>query len=121
MSALDHRSSVDAAEQLPDGTTVQLRRVRLRDLDALSSLAARGGIVCEEFELARLVRSDPAERLVMCATTVVDSTETVVGIGVIELGRSATMPSLILVDPAYGRSLARWLAESLVDRARPAA
>jgi hypothetical protein len=121
MSALDHRSSVEAAEELPDGTLVSLRRVRLRDLDALISLAARGGILCEQFELARLVRSDPAERLVMCATTLVDATETVVGIGVIELGSSATMPSLILVDPAHGRSLARWLAESLVARARAAA
>jgi hypothetical protein len=121
MSALDHRSSLGAAEQLSDGTPVSLRRVRLRDLDALSSLAARGGIVCEEFELARLVCSDPAERLVMCATTALDGTETVVGIGVIEIGRSATMPSLILVDPAHGGSLAGWLAESLVDRARAAA
>ena len=119
MSALDHRSPVDRPDALADGTRVTMRRVRLRDLEALGSLAARAGIVCEEFELARLVRSDPAERLVLCAIEL--GGDTVLGIGVIELGRSATMPSLVLVDPAAGRTLARMLADALIERARAAA
>ncbi len=121
MSALDHHLAVDPRDPLPDGTLISMRRVRLRDLDALRSLAAHAGVLCEEFELARLVRSDPAERLVLCATALVESTETVVGIGVIELGASATMPSLILVEPAHGRPLAALLAEELVEQARAAA
>jgi hypothetical protein len=121
MSALDHRSPVDQPDALPDGTRVSMRRVRLRDLDALHSLAGRAGIVCEEFELARLVRSDPAERLVLCATERVAGHEEVLGIGVIELGRSATMPSLVLVEPAAGRDLARRLADALIEHARAAA
>jgi hypothetical protein len=121
MSALDHHTAAVRAPTLADGQRVAMRRVRLRDLDALRAIAARAGIVCEEFELARLVRSDPGERLVLCATTVHDGAEAVLGVGVIELSGSSTMPSLILVDPAYGRPLAGLLAEALIDRARAVA
>jgi hypothetical protein len=121
MSALDHHPAADHAATLADGMRVSVRRVRLRDLDALRSIAARAGIVCEEFELARLVRSDPSERLVLCATTVRDTGEVVLGVGVIELSGSATMPSLILVDPSCGRPLAVLLVEALIDRARAVA
>jgi hypothetical protein len=121
MSALDHHTAAVDAPALADGTRIAMRRVRLRDLDALRSIAARAGILCEEFELARLVRSDPGIRLVLCATSVRDGAETVLGVGVIELSGSATMPSLILVDPACGRPLAVLLAEALIDRARAVA
>ncbi len=121
MSALDHHTAAEHVATLADGQRVSMRRVRLRDLDALRAIAARAGIVCEEFELARLVRSDPSERLVLCATAVVDGAEAVLGVGVIELASSATMPSLILVDPASGRPLAVLLAEALIDRARAVA
>lgn len=121
MSALDHHSAVGHAATLSDGTPLAMRRVRLRDLDALRCIAARAGVVCEEFELARLVRSDPGERLLLCATAVRDGNETVLGVGVIELSGVTTMPSLILVDPAYGRPLAVLLAEALLDGARAAA
>ena len=121
MSALDHHTAADHAPTLADGKRVAIRRVRLRDLDALRSIAARAGIVCEEFELARLVRSDPGDRLVLCATTVRDGAENVLGVGVIELSGSATMPSLILVDPPAGRPVAALLAEALIARARAVA
>jgi predicted N-acetyltransferase YhbS len=116
MSALDQRSPVPDIQALPDGTRVALRPVGPRDLDALRALAERAGIVCEELELARLVRSDPAQRLVLCATAL--DGERVLGIGVIELGHCATMPSLVLVDPAAGDGLGRAVAQALVDRAR---
>jgi hypothetical protein len=118
MSALDHQTPADGGLGLPDGTEVVARRGRSRDLEALRSLAALSGIVCDELELARLLRSDPTERLILCATTQVDGAEAVIGTGVIELGAGATMPSLILVDPAYGASLGGWLAETLVAQAR---
>ena len=118
MSALDHRTLPGAGLGLPDGTRVLARRGRPRDLEGLRSLAALSGIVCDELELARLLRSDPAERLILCATTQVDAAEALIGTGVIELAAGATMPSLILVDPAYGVTLGRWLAETLVAQAR---
>jgi hypothetical protein len=107
-----------APHVLASGASVSLRPARSRDLDALRSLAARNGIVCEDLELARLVRSDAACRLVLCATTASDGAEQVVGIGVIELGRWSTMPSLLLVDPAVGEGLARLVADALIERAR---
>ena len=122
MSALDHHAAAAGhAVTLTDGTPVAVRRVRLRDLDALRAIAVRAGVVCEEFELARLVRSDPGDRLVLCAAAMRDGTEAVLGVGVIELSGITTMPSLILVDPVYGQPLAVLLADALIDRARTAA
>jgi hypothetical protein len=114
----DHRAPAPVRHVLADGTAVALRRARSRDLDALGSLAARNGILCEELELARLVRSDPSHRLVLCASTPVDGVQTVVGVGVIELGRWSTMPSMVLVDPSVGAGLGRLVAEALIGRAR---
>jgi hypothetical protein len=114
----DRRTPSPVRHVLADGTVVSLRRARSRDLDGLGSLAARNGILCEELELARLVRSDPSDRLVLCASTPVDGAQTVVGVGFIELGRGSTMPSMVLVDPAAGTGLGRLVAEALIDRAR---
>ena len=116
----DHRAPPPGPVRhaLAGGAIVSLRPARPRDLDALRSLAARNGVVCEELELARLVRSDCATRVVLCASTPVDGVETVVGIGVIELGRWATMPSMVLVDPAVGTGLGQLVVDALIDRAR---
>jgi hypothetical protein len=114
----DRRDPAAARHVLAGGAVVTLRPVRPRDLDAVGSLAARNGIMCEELELARLVRSDPGRRLVLCAGAAVDGVETVVGIGVIELGRWSTMPSMVLVDPSVGAGLSRLVADALIDHAR---
>jgi hypothetical protein len=114
----DRRTPASVRHVLADGTVVSLRRARSRDLDALGSLAARNGILCEELELARLVRSDPSRRLVLCASTAIEAGQTVVGVGFIELGRWSTMPSMVLVDPSVGAGLGRLVADALIDRAR---
>jgi hypothetical protein len=114
----DHRAPAPVHHVLSDGTAVSLRPARARDLEALGSLAERNGVMCEELELARLVRSDSSQRLVLCASTVVDAAETVVGVGFIELERSSTMPSMVLVDPSVGAGLSRLVADALIDRAR---
>ena len=115
---IDHRALVPHTFALPRGPRVTLRLVRSRDLDALRELALKGGLYCDELELARLVRSDPADRLVLCATATVDSAEALLGVGVIELGNSATMPSLLLVDAELTGGLQSLLAGALVERAR---
>ncbi len=121
MSALDHRIPLEPAIVLADGTAVSVRPARPRDLDAVHSLAVREGVFCDELELARLLRSDPAERLVLCATTHDETGETVIGIGVIELRQAVTMPSLVLVDPVHGSRLAGWLVAGLLECAGAAA
>ena len=118
--------SVDVTHPVPPpelhalrrGPRVHIRPVRLRDLDSLRILAAKAGLVCEELELARLARSDSRSRLVLCATAPVGASEAVLGVGVIELGRSATMPSLLLVDTELTDGLHRVLADALLSRAR---
>lgn len=115
---IDHASSLPGSHTLPRGPGVVLRPARLADLDDLLSLAAKAGIVCEELELARLVRSNPIRRLILCASGVVDDVETVLGIGVIELAASATQPSLLLVDTELTDGLGRVLADALVQQAR---
>ena len=107
----------DVTLALPRGPRVNLRSVRARDLDAVRSLAERAGLVCDELELARLVRSDPTVRLVLCATARIDDVETVLGLGVIELAQGATMPSLLLVDAALTDGLQAVLHEALIARA----
>ena len=115
---IDHGALTPQSYALARGPLVRLRLVRLRDLDSIRSLAAKAGLVCEELELARLVRCDLRRRLVLCATAIVDSAEAVLGVGMIELGRSATMPSMLLVDAELTDGLHAVLADALVGRAR---
>ena len=104
---------------LPRGPRVSLRRVCIRDLDGIRDLAERQGVLTEELELARLVRADPQSWLVVCATAHVGATETVLGLGMIEIGDSAaTVPSLLLVDAQATEGLAALLAGALVGHAR---
>jgi hypothetical protein len=104
---------------LPRGPRVCLRLARVRDLPSVRALLRRQGIEPDELELARLMRSDPRRRLVICATALIDSAETVVGIGAIELdGESDLLPSRLLVDDQITDGLAPLLCEALVGRAR---
>jgi hypothetical protein len=103
---------------LDRGPRVRLRPVRTGDLESLRTLAAKGGVYCEDLELARLIRSDPNTRMVLCATPVSGPSDAVLGIGVIELGHSVTMPSLVLVDAELTEGLGGLIADALIERAR---
>ena len=124
MSALGQPIHDVLAAVLEDGTEITARSAARRDLDQLHALAAHQGIMCDDLELARLLRSDPAERAVLCVTAPAAGGaggESVIGVGVIELHSISTLPTLVMVDPAYGPPLARWLVDVLVERARSAA
>jgi hypothetical protein len=104
---------------LPRGPRVCLRLARVRDLPSVRALLRRQGVEPDELELARLMRSDPRRCLVICATALIDSGETVVGIGAIELdGESDLSPRLVLVDDQITGGLAPLLSDALVGRAR---
>lgn len=102
---------------LPRGPRVCLRLARPRDLAAIADLCAREELAVHELSLARLVSFDPTRRLVLCATALLHSRETVVGIGAIELGRP-TEPTLIVVDRRETEGLAELLSDALVTHAR---
>ena len=69
-----------------------------------------------------LVQFDPRRRCVICATALIDSAETLVGVGSIALddeGDSA--PDVVLVDEQHAGAISQLLAEALRIRAAHAA
>jgi hypothetical protein len=101
---------------LPRGPRVCLRLARRRDLAPIADLYARQGIAVPHLSLARLVSFDPLSRLVLCATALIDSRETVVGVGAIELDRP-TEPTLVVVDEHETEGLYELLSGALVSHA----
>jgi hypothetical protein len=118
-SSFDPGALLARSYSLPRGPRVCLRLARVRDLRNLSQLLDRQGVVMDEIGLARLVHFDPRERLVICATALIGSAETVVGVGAIELtGERLSEPSLVVVDDAITDGLDELVSDALVGRAR---
>jgi hypothetical protein len=101
---------------LPRGPRVCLRLVRRRDLRGIADLYARVGMPVHELSLARLVSFDPRSRVVLCATALIDSWETILGVGAIELERP-TKPTLVVVDEHETEGLFELLSGALVSHA----
>ena len=93
-----------------------LRLARRRDLAGIAHLYARRGIPVHQLSLARLVSFDLLSQLVLCATALIDSADTVVGVGAIELDRP-TEPTLVVVDEAETDGLAELVSGALVAHA----
>jgi hypothetical protein len=103
---------------LPRGPRVCLRLVRSRDADGIRRLCERAGMPLGELELARLVNFDPGTQIAMCGTALIDSAETVVGVGVIELGVDRELvPRLVVADEELTDGLAALLRDALVGHA----
>jgi hypothetical protein len=96
---------------------VVLRLARLGDLRGLEALCDRLGVSLGELELARLLRSNPRERLVICAMALKRSAEVVVGLGVIEIDHVERGPSLLLVDEDLSEGVGELLSDALTGRA----
>jgi hypothetical protein len=77
------------------GTRVRLRLARISDRAGIRALLERAG-AGTRLEPAALLRFDPRERAVICATALLDGRETIVAIGSIELGSDA--PSVLVAD-----------------------
>jgi hypothetical protein len=109
---------------LPRGPRVCLRLARVRDLAGIEDLFMRQGLFPSQIELARLVRSDPRKQVVITAVALVDSTERILGVGVIEVdalrgdGSTDPEPSLLLVDDELTDGLEELLRNALTARAR---
>jgi len=130
ISGFDPGALLARSYVLPRGPRVCLRLVRARDREGVRRLFERQGLDPDELELARLTRVDPRRRLVICATALIGSAETVVGIGAIglldgERARAAEVeaeaeagPELVLVDEHATEGLRELLSEALVGRAQ---
>jgi hypothetical protein len=104
---------------LPRGPRVCLRLARVGDVPGLMDLFARQGMPQDGLELARVVRSDPRRRLVICATALIGSVPTVLGVGAVSLGPGGSdEPDLLVVDEGVTDGLAELLAAALRGRAR---
>jgi hypothetical protein len=100
---------------LPQGLRVCLRLPRASDRTGVAALCERHGLSADELELSRLLRFAPRQRLVICATALLGSAETVLGVGAIELTEDAD-PWLLVVDER-AEGVGRLLAEALLGRA----
>jgi hypothetical protein len=101
---------------LRDGSCVRLRLARSSDFVAIRGLLAEVGSDAPDLEAASLVHFDPRRRYVICAAGLVDSTESLLGLGSIELD-AAEPDRLVLADPRH-EELRRRLETVLVDAAR---
>jgi hypothetical protein len=102
---------------LPGGTRVTLRLARVRDRRGIEDLFSREGHGLTRLELERLLRSHPRERLLLCATALIDGTETVVGFGTIGLDRADATATLVVTDTEQAPGVGSLLGEALLGRA----
>jgi hypothetical protein len=97
---------------LDTGVRVRLRLARSSDTALIGDLVARLGGRPDELELARLVQFDPRRRVVICATALIDSTETLVAVGAAELDGTGEH-EVVIVDAEQSEALTRLLAAVL--------
>ncbi|MGH2867535.1 MAG: hypothetical protein ACRDNK_08205 [Solirubrobacteraceae bacterium] len=119
MSSFDPGALLARYYQLPRGPRVCLRLARVRDLAGIEDLMHRQGLTVTGLELARLLRSHPRERIVLCATALIGSAETIVGVGLIELDDNARAhePTWVVADRDATEGLEELVHEALVGRA----
>jgi hypothetical protein len=120
ISSFDPGALLARHYQLPRGPRVCLRLARVRDVAGIEHLLHREGLTVTGLELARVLRSHPRDRVVICATALIGSAETIVGVGVIELGDDAAAhePTWVVADQEATEGLEELLHEALVGRAR---
>jgi hypothetical protein len=113
--SIDSGALLSRSYALPHGPRVRLRLARQGDLPALRALLEQRDVEAGDLELTRLVRFDPA-RTTLCATAFVGGTETVVGVGAIELAADA-VPDTVVVDERLTEGLGELLGAALTQRA----
>ena len=87
----------------------------------MQELVAREDGGLDHWEIARLLHSSPRERVVLCATALLDGHETVVGFGAVALDHEAVTPALVVADSERAPGLGPMLHEALLGRAESVA
>jgi hypothetical protein len=118
LSAFDPGALMSQSYALPRGPRVRLRLAGRGDAAAIAALLVRCGVSPEQLEPGRLVRFDPRRRAVICALALIDSRETLVGLGAIELdGNPDTQADVLVVDERVTEGLEDLLVAALTGRA----
>jgi hypothetical protein len=102
---------------LDSGPRVRLRLARATDRVAVGALLAERGVVASELSVRRLLAYDPLTRRVLAAFAPIDGTETLVGIGAIDLRPDADVDTLV-IDERLTAGLGELLVRILRDRAQ---
>ena len=118
---LDPGALLARSTALPGGVRVILRLARVRDLGPVQALAAREGADLDHWEIAQLLHSSPRERVVLCATALLDGHESVVGFGAVTLDPAAAPSALVVADEQRAPGLGPVLHEALLGRAESVA
>lgn len=101
----------------PDaGPRVQLRLARRGDIPAVTALLAGHGVKAAGLDVARLLSYDPAHRAVLAAFAPIEGTETLVGLGAIDLDPGAD-PDTLVVDERLTDGLGELIGLMLRERA----
>jgi hypothetical protein len=117
--SFDPGALLSRSYSLPRGPRVRLRLPAKRDEHAIAALLERCGVADHELRAAQLVRADPRRRLVLCAMALIDASETLLGVGDIELGpEGAGVPTTLVVDDELTDGLTALLRSALIGRAR---
>jgi hypothetical protein len=113
--SFEHDPLLTRSYELPRGPRVRLRLAQGRDVAAIRALLRGTASERDSLDIGRLVRFDPRRRVVICATALIGSVETIVGVGAIDL--DAPEPDIVMVDDELTDGLAELLTRALVVRA----
>jgi hypothetical protein len=100
-----------------EGVPVRLRLAQSGDITAIRKLVEQAPQAPPRLDLGRLVHFDPRRRYVVCATGLIDGTETLLGLGAISLDAGAR-PELLVVGERHGEELMALLTRALTSAAR---
>jgi hypothetical protein len=103
---------------LPRGPRARLRLASARDQRSIRALLEGAGAGVEDaaLEAARLVRADPRRLLVICATGLIGTTETLLGVGELSRDDVPAVP-VTVVDTRLSDGLDELLSSALLARA----
>jgi hypothetical protein len=117
MPSFDPKALLSRSYALERGPRVRLRLPARRDEGAIGALLAVSGDDDHELQAARLVRADPRRKLVIVATGLIGLSETLLGVGEIELGGEPEPSTTLFVDDVQTEGLAELLDNALRGRA----
>ena len=115
-SGFDPGALLGASFPLADGTRVRLRLARWTDSAMIDRLFAEAG-AGEDGLVGRLVQFDPRERVVLCAMALIDGSETLVGVGALDVAGAGVEPGLVVARPEMEADLRELLTSALRGRA----
>jgi hypothetical protein len=84
--------------ELESGPRVRLRLARPSDRAAVEALLRGRGVVATELDVRRLLAYDPVRRRVYAAFAPLDGTDTLIGLGAIDLDPDAEVDTLVVDD-----------------------